>query len=101
MSHHQEPVAAARADLEECERSQPDNFYESDGHLRRILELRWGAAGWGARAAQLSRFGGEAAPVVDRAGGRPNETANLPRLERYAAAGGRIEEVVHSADHDV
>ena len=99
MSEDRQSVAAGRAALEEWERRQPANFYESDRHLQRVLERHWEADGLRARAAQLSKFGGEAATVVDRAVRRANETPNLPRLERYSAAGVRTEEVIHSADH--
>ena len=89
MSEDRQSVAAGRAALEEWERRQPANFYESDRHLQRVLERHWEADGLRARAAQLSKFGGEAATVVDRAVRRAHETPHLPRLERYAAAGVR------------
>jgi acyl-CoA dehydrogenase len=94
-------VAQGREAMAEWERRQPDNFYESDRHLQHILELYWGADQVRHHIARLSKFGGEAATVVDQAVRRANQTENLPRLERYSAIGERIEEVTHSAEHDL
>src|SRR5215475_11803871 len=94
-----DPVAHARADLAEWERAQSVNFYETDLNLRNVLEFYWGADGLRAHAERLSNFGDEAAMVVDRAVTRANLAENLPRLDRYSAAGERTEYVAHSADH--
>jgi acyl-CoA dehydrogenase len=94
-----DPVARGRADLSEWERGQPVNFYETDLHLRNILEFHWGADRLRAHAERLSKFGGEAAAVVDPAVRRANLAENLPRLDRYSATGDRTEDVAHSADH--
>ncbi len=98
-TEHAGPVALARADLAEWERAQPVNFYETDLHLRSVLEFHWGADRLRAHAERLSKFGGEAAMIVDPAVRRANLAENLPRLDRYSAAGERIEEVAYSADH--
>jgi alkylation response protein AidB-like acyl-CoA dehydrogenase len=92
-------VAQGRQQLADWERAQPDNYYTSDKHLRGVLAFYWGAEKLRAHEARLSRFGHEAATIVDQAVRRANEAHNLPRLERYNAAGERIEEVVHSAEH--
>jgi alkylation response protein AidB-like acyl-CoA dehydrogenase len=92
-------VKQGRADLAAWERAQPDNFYESDRHLRHILELYWGADGLRAREPRLTKFGGEAATIVDAAVRRANAAENLPRLDRFSAAGERTEDVWHSMDH--
>jgi acyl-CoA dehydrogenase len=94
-----DPVARGRADLTEWERAQSVNFYETDLHLRNILEFYWGADRLRERAGTLSRFGDEAAMVVDPAVRRANLAENLPQLDRYSAVGERIEDLAQSADH--
>jgi alkylation response protein AidB-like acyl-CoA dehydrogenase len=93
------PVARGRADLAEWDRAQAVNFYETDLHLRSVLEFYWGADRLRAHAERLSKFGDEAAMIVDPAVRRANLAENLPRLDRYSATGERIEDVAHSADH--
>ena len=99
ISEHNGPLALARSDLIEWERAQSINFYETDLHLRNILEFYWGADRLRAHAGRLSKFGDEAAMIVDPAVRRANQAENLPRLDRYSATGERIEDVAHSADH--
>jgi alkylation response protein AidB-like acyl-CoA dehydrogenase len=94
-----DPVVRGRADLAEWERAQSVNFYETDLHLRNVLEFYWGANRLRARAERLSKFGDEAAMIVDQAVRRANQAENLPRPDRYSATGERIEDVAHSADH--
>jgi alkylation response protein AidB-like acyl-CoA dehydrogenase len=94
-----DPVARGRADLIEWERAQPINYYETDHHLQNLLEFYWGADRLRARAERLSKFGAEAALIVDPAVRRANLAENLPRLDRYSIAGERTEDVTHSADH--
>jgi alkylation response protein AidB-like acyl-CoA dehydrogenase len=94
-----DPVARGRADLTEWERSQSVNFYETDPHLQNILEFHWGADRLRAHAERFSKFGDEAAMIVDPAVRRANLAENLPRLDRYSATGDRTEDVAHSADH--
>src|SRR5262244_2285898 len=92
-------VDEGRAALAEWERAQSVNFYETDLHLRNLLEFYWGADRLRARAERLSKFGDDAAMIVDPAVRRANLAENLPRLDRYSAVGERTEEVAHSADH--
>lgn len=99
ITEHNDPVARGRADLVEWERAQSVNFYETDPHLRSILEFYWGADRLRSHAERLSKFGDEAAMIVDPAVRRANMAENLPRLDRYSATGERIEDVAHSADH--
>src|SRR5215468_2703545 len=99
LAEQTEPVARGRADLAEWERAQSVNFYETDLHLRNVLEFYWGADRLRAHAERLSKFGDEAAMIVDPAVRRANLAENLPRLDRYSATGERTEEVAHSADH--
>lgn len=94
-----EVVKEGRAGLAEWERAQSLNFYETDRHLQNVLEYYWGADRLRARAERLSKFGDEAAMIVDPAVRRANLAENLPRLDRYSAAGERVEDVTHSADH--
>ena len=94
-------VAEARAALTLWERSQPRNYYETDRHLQNILEFYWGTDRLRLHAERLSIFGGQAATIVDQAVRNANLSSNLPRLERYSATGDRIEDVVHSPDHDL
>ncbi len=94
-----ELVAQGRQQLADWEQAQPENIYTSDQHLRSILEFYWGVEKLHSHEPRLTKFGAEAATVVDAAVRRANETHNLPRLERFNAVGERIEEVIHPADH--
>ena len=94
-----DPVVRGRAALAEWERAQSVNFYETDLHLRNVLEFYWGADRLRAHAERLSKFGEEAAMIVDPAVRRANQAENLPRLDRYSVAGERTEDVAHPADH--
>lgn len=91
--------ARGRLELAEWERAQPANFYTSDRHLQLLLEFYWGADKLRAHEPGLSKFGAEAATIVDPAVRRANLQENLPRLERYSTIGDRTEEVTHSSDH--
>ena len=94
-------VAQGRQHLADWEAAQPDNFYTTDQHLQSILRFYWGAERLGQHSERLTKFGAEAATVVDAAVRSANEPHNLPRLERFNAVGERIEQVIHSADHHV
>lgn len=92
-------VARGRADLAEWECAQSVNFYGTDLHLQNVLEFYWGADRLREHVERLSKFGDEAAMIVDPAVRRANLAENLPRLDRYSAVGKRTEDVAHSADH--
>lgn len=92
-------VERGRADLSAWEQAQPENYYETDGHLRNLLEFYWGADRLKQHAERLSKFGGEAATSVDYLVRRANVAENLPQLERYSAIGERTEEVRQSSHH--
>ncbi len=92
-------VEAGRSAMAAWERAQPDNYYESDRHLQRLLEFYWGAEKLNSRAAQLAKFGHEAATIVDAAVRRNNLNENLPRLDRFNAIGERTEDVAFSPDY--
>lgn len=90
-----------REDLNQWERSQPENFYETDSHLQSLLAMLWGAERLKQHAPQLTKFGGEAATIVDAAARRANLAENLPRLDRFTATGERTEDLMQSMDHHV
>ena len=94
-----DPVAAGRAELVAWEEAQPENYYETDLHLQSLLEFHWGAERLRRHAQQLSAFGRDL-PLIDEAVREANLPENLPRLQRYTAMGERIEEVVHSGQHE-
>lgn len=83
-----------RDDLLAWDAAQPDNFYVSDPHFRRILPLYAGE-----RLARIEedlvRFGGECAQSVDALVRENNVHANNPRLERYTGLGVRVEKIEH------
>jgi alkylation response protein AidB-like acyl-CoA dehydrogenase len=93
------PIEKGRHALAEWESSQPENFYESDRHLQNILEFYWGLDRLREHTERLSKFGFEAATIVDQAARSANEANNLPRLDRYSIAGERTEDVQHCTDH--
>jgi acyl-CoA dehydrogenase len=95
----EDAVAQGRQQLADWEHAQPENYYASDEHLRDVLAFYGGEEKLLEHAARLSRFGHEAATIVDQAVRRANEAHHLPRLERFNAVGERTEEVIHSADH--
>ena len=76
------------------ERSQPDNFYLSDTHFRRILPLYAGVR-LGALEEDLVPFGASCAAVVDALVRENNVHANNPRLERFNGLGVREERIAH------
>ncbi len=88
-----------REDLNQWERSQPTNFYETDRHLQNLLAMLWGEKRLKKHAQRLSNFGGEAATIVDTAARRANLAENLPRLDRFTVTGERTENLLQSADH--
>lgn len=94
-------IEQGRADLTAWEKIQPGNFFETDDHLQAVLQLLWGEETWKGQAPRLSKFGGEAATIVDTAARRANLAENLPRLDRFTATGERTENLLQSADHHV
>ncbi len=94
-------VEKGRADLVDWERSQPDNFYETDTYLQSLLAMLWGEEGLKQHASALSKFGYETATIVDAAARRANLAENLPRLDRFSVTGERTENLQQSMDHHV
>ena len=94
-------VEKGRADLIDWERSQPENFYETDTHLHSVLLMLWGKEGVKQHSFALSKFGHEAATIVDAAARRANLAENLPRLDRFTVTGERTENLQQSLDHHV
>jgi acyl-CoA dehydrogenase len=94
-------VDAARRRLQEWQAAQPDNFFVADRNLQRLLEFYWGEDTYREHLTRLYDFGRAAATVVDNAVRVSNETANLPRLQRYDELGNRIADVdYHPAYHE-
>ncbi len=87
-----------REDLNQWERSQPDNFYETDHHLQSLLAMLWGEERFQQNTKRLSKFGSEA-KIIDWAAREDNQPENLPRLDRYSATGERTEDVWSSIHH--
>jgi alkylation response protein AidB-like acyl-CoA dehydrogenase len=94
-------VEQGREELNAWERSQPTNFYETDRHLQNLLAMLWGEERLKLHATQLSKFGHEAATIVDAAARRANLAENLPRLDRFSATGERTENLLQSQDHHI
>lgn len=94
-------VEQGREELNAWERSQPANFYETDRHLQNLLAMLWGEERLKLHASQLSKFGQEAATIVDAAARRANQAENLPRLDRFSATGERTENLLQSQDHHI
>lgn len=94
-------VEQGRSDLADWERRQPTNFYESDPHLRNILEFYWGTDRLRANEERLSAFGLAAATIVDPAVRHANQAENLPRLDRYSAIGERTDDVIYPPTHHI
>lgn len=90
-----------REELNQWERSQPDNFYETDIHLQNVLAMLWSPERLKQHAPQLAKFGGVAATIVDPAARRANLAENLPRLDRFTATGERTEDLAQSMDHHI
>ncbi len=94
-------VEQGREDLNAWERSQPTNFYETDHHLQNLLAMLWGKQRLQLHAPQLSKFGHEAATIVDAAARRANQAENLPQLDRFSVTGERTENLRQSQDHHI
>lgn len=86
--------ADGRQALLDWEAAQPDNFYTTDGHFRRVLSVYAGER-LGEMEEDLVRFGRECATVVDELVRENNVHANNPRLERYTGIGVRVEKIEH------
>ncbi len=94
-------ASSGRDELIEWERAQPQNFFASDQNLQSILKYYWGEEAFEAACPRLSEFGSAAATIIDEAVRQANQPENLPRLERFSRTGERVENVIHSSDHDV
>jgi alkylation response protein AidB-like acyl-CoA dehydrogenase len=92
-------LEAARATLARWEAAKPANFYDDDAHLRLALARRLGAERLARLEPALRRAGADSAGPVSRAAAGLDRPESLPRLERWSAAGERVEEVVFHPDH--
>ncbi|MFP4600005.1 MAG: acyl-CoA dehydrogenase family protein [Persicimonas sp.] len=84
-----------RDDLQAWREAQPDNAFEADRHLRRVLPLYAKREPIEQLDAELQRFGAEVAGPVDELVCENNLNENLPRLKRYTGVGERIEQIDH------
>lgn len=76
------------------ENAQPDNFFTSDRHFRRILPLYAGDR-LPTIEPDLVELGAACAGPVDAWVRENNVHANNPRLERFSGVGVRIEKIAH------
>ncbi len=104
-----EPAANSQSEIElgrnllaDWEAAQPDNFFAVDVGFQRSLEFLWGREAYSQAAPSLYHFGRQLASETDALVREGNLDLNLPRLDRFDALGGRVEEVVfHPSYHDV
>lgn len=90
-----------RQDLAAWEAAQPDNYFNADRNLRRVLEFYWGESRLQLVAPQLYHFGRYAATTVDAAARTSDLRPNLPQLARFDGIGRRIEDVdFHPSYHE-
>ena len=87
-----------REDLAAWLDDQPDNYFDADEDLQRILRRTWGEALFGARRERLSAFG-EVCARVDPVICEVEHRKNLPRIERWDGIGRRTEQVVYDESH--
>jgi len=80
--------------------AQPNNFFEADHNLQRVLRMYWGEAHFRARQPQLSAFGHTCATTIDVAARLNDRIGNHPVLDRYNGIGERSETVqLHPSYH--
>jgi len=84
-----------RGDLAAFEREQPENFWQADAHLRRVLASLAGSDELAAWQDQMDAFGALCAGPIDAEVRLNNLGENLPVLDRWSSSGERIEEVRH------
>ncbi|MFC1610453.1 acyl-CoA dehydrogenase family protein [Myxococcota bacterium] len=90
-----------RRDLLSFEDAQPDNYWTTDLHIRRVVVHWAGQDTLEAWEPTFAAFGHECATVVDAAVNQNNLTHNLPVLDRFSPWGERIEEVEHHASFHI
>jgi alkylation response protein AidB-like acyl-CoA dehydrogenase len=90
-----------RAALARWEAEQPASFWDDDAYLRAALARRLPGGRWAAALPALRQAGLDSAGPVNRAAALLDRPEAHPRLERWDAAGQRIEEVrVNPAHHE-
>lgn len=90
-----------RENLAAWEAAQPDNYFNADRNLRRMLAFYWGQSRLQLVAPQLYHFGRYAATTVDAAARTADLRHNLPQLARFDGIGRRIEDVdFHPSYHE-
>ncbi len=88
-------TVAGRDDLESFDRTQPENFWEADTHLQRIVRHWAGDPAFEAWFPALTEFGRISATEIDPLARLNDRVGNLPRLERWGPFGERLEAVEH------
>jgi len=94
-------IDRGRAALMAWERSRPENYFDDDGNLHRVLRMHLGDPvdrHW----AMLQRAGAMAAGEMDALARETNRDENLPELQRFGPMGTATEEVVfHPGYHEL
>jgi acyl-CoA dehydrogenase len=83
----------ARQTLRDWLEGRPDNFFQANRNLQRVLQMYFGDQKYGALRDSLAAFGHVCATVIDEAATINDRRENHPRLELYTSIGERIEEV--------
>jgi hypothetical protein len=86
-------TAQARQTLRGWLDDRPNNFFQANRNLQRVLQMYLGDQKYGALRDSLAEFGHVCAAVIDEAAVVNDRRENHPRLERYTSVGERIEEV--------
>jgi alkylation response protein AidB-like acyl-CoA dehydrogenase len=85
------PVTQGRADLARWRAAIPDNFYDCDANVQRVLQMH--SPGYGAFEPELRAFGQAVATVIDPAATINDRPHNHPRLDAWDGIGQRTEAI--------
>jgi alkylation response protein AidB-like acyl-CoA dehydrogenase len=95
-------IERGRADLAAWEASKPDNFWEADCNIQRVMQMYLGDERFRGVWPELCRTGELAAGSMDRFARDSNRDENLPCLSRHDGIGRRNEDVVfHPSYHEL
>ena len=87
--------ARGRMALEAWADGQPQNFYETDAHLQRVIRLLGAFERDATLEEDLLRFGAQASMQVDGLVRTNDENRHLPQLDRFTDYGKRVEGIAH------
>lgn len=93
-------TVSARADLHDWRDAQPDNAFDSNIQLQRLLTTLMGEDRLAEIRASLTDFGSVVATTLDQAAEVNNRPRNLPVLDRFDAFGTRTEGVENHPSYD-